>query len=54
MTGESIITEKEFHEFAQMRLAAAITDATLFRERLKEVLDFAAVNEARMDAGAIP
>ena len=52
MTIETIITEKQFQNFAQERLAAGIADPTLFRERLKEVLDFAVVNEAHMDAGA--
>lgn len=52
MTVETIVTQKEFQDFAQERLAAAITDPTLFRERLKEVMDFAVANESRMDAGA--
>jgi hypothetical protein len=49
---DKIITEKEFQAFAQERLAPAIADPTLFRDRLKEVLDFAVVNESRMDSGA--
>ena len=52
MSTDTIITEKEFQAFAQERLAPAIADPTPFRDRLKEVLDFAVVNEARMDAGA--
>jgi len=52
LSTDKIITEKEFQAFAQERLAPAIADPTLFRDRLKEVLDFAVVNEARMDAGA--
>jgi hypothetical protein len=54
MTVETIITEKEFQDFAQERLAAAIINPALFFERFMEVLDFAAANEARMDAGAKP
>ena len=48
MTVETIITEKDFQAFAQERLAAAIINPVLFRERLKEVFDFAVLNEARM------
>jgi hypothetical protein len=52
LSTDQTITEKEFQAFAQERLIPAIADPALFRERLKEVLDFAVVNEARMDAGA--
>jgi hypothetical protein len=52
MTVETIITEKDFQDFAQERLIPAIADPALFRERLKEVLDFAVANEAGMDASA--
>lgn len=52
MPAETIITEQEFQAFAVERLATAIANPALFRERLGEVLHFAVVNESHMDAGA--
>jgi hypothetical protein len=46
------ITAKDFQEFAQARLIDAIVSPDLFRDRLKEVLDFAVANESAMDEGA--
>src|SRR5690348_12443574 len=52
LSTDKVITEKEFQAFAQQRLAPAIADPTLFRDRLKEVLHYGVLNQARMDAGA--
>lgn len=46
------ITAKDFQDFAQARLFDAIASPDLFRDRLKEVLDFAVANESSMDEGA--
>jgi hypothetical protein len=43
------ITAKDFQDFAQARLIDAIVTPDLFRDRLKEVLDFAVANESSMD-----
>ena len=52
MSTDKIIPEKSSKPSRKKRFAHAIADPILFRDRLKEVLDFAVVNEARMDAGA--
>jgi hypothetical protein len=43
------ITAKDFQNFAQQRLMDAIVNPELFRDRFKEVLDFAVANESSMD-----
>lgn len=43
------ITVKEFQAFALQRLADAITTPDTFRDRMKEILDYAVENESSMD-----
>jgi hypothetical protein len=46
------ITSKDFRAFAQERISEGIAHPELFREKVKEVLDFAVANEFSMDAEA--
>lgn len=52
MSAEKTITAKDFQDFAQHRLFDATIMPSLFRDRLKDVIDFAVANETSMDAGA--
>lgn len=48
--GEKVtITTKDFQAFVQKRLLDAFATPDIFRERMKEVLDFAVANESSMD-----
>lgn len=47
-----IVTLKDFQTFAQERISEGIAHPEQFREKFKEVLDFAVANESSMDAEA--
>jgi hypothetical protein len=46
------ITEKDFRDFVQRRMADAVTAPDRFRDRFQEIMDFAVANESSMDDGA--
>jgi hypothetical protein len=46
------ITLMDFQAFAQKRMSEAIANPDQFRDRFKEIMDFAVANETAMDAEA--
>lgn len=46
------ITLKDFRAFAQEKMSEGIANPDQFREKFKEILDFAVANETSMDAEA--
>lgn len=50
--GGMFITIRDFQVFAQERVREGLANPDQFRDRFKEVLDFAVANEASMDAEA--
>ncbi len=46
------VTLRDFQAFAQERMAQGLANPDQFRDRFKEILDFAVANEAPMDAEA--
>ena len=46
------ITLKDFQAFVQERMRHAIANPEQFRDRFKDVMDYAVANEALMDADA--